>query len=255
MKIKNKKRTIYFLISLVTIIAALLFLYTAIRSTFYVAASGSLDNSFIQIPDVVIPPRPQAGIIENQGTSTIDSISSSSAIVSSSSIIIISTSTVTVTVKPVIVAHIPDSYPSRLSIPRLNIDAHVQQLGITQNGSLGTPSNFVDVGWYALGTIPGNKGSAIIDGHVDNGLALAGVFKHLSSVVIGDNVYVTNYGGTTTHFIVTDIESYDYKNAPIEMIFNDNTGSYLKLITCGGNWVPGGRTYDRRIVVTAVLVI
>src|SRR5262249_51609088 len=87
------------------------------------------------------------------------------------------------------------SDPARLIIPSLSIDANVQYVGVKKDGSMGTPDNFTDVAWYRYGTIPGQLGSAVIDGHVDNGLALAGVFKHLQDIKVGDDVYVGTKDG------------------------------------------------------------
>ena len=145
-------------------------------------------------------------------------------------------------------------YPSQLLIPSLHIDAHVQFTGVNAKGNMGTPNNFTDVAWYKYGTTPGDVGSAVIDGHVDNGLALAGVFKHLGDIQAGADVYITTVGGSSLHFVVTSIDVYDYKAAPVKDIFNDDSAAQIRLITCGGTWVPGDRTYDKRLVVTAVLV-
>src|SRR6185369_5999302 len=41
----------------------------------------------------------------------------------------------------------PD-YPARLSIPKINVDANIEQVGITYKGNMSTPPNYVDVGWY-----------------------------------------------------------------------------------------------------------
>jgi sortase A len=153
------------------------------------------------------------------------------------------------------IAHAPSSsLPARLIIPALHIDASVQQVGLTARGDMGIPSNFTDVAWYKYGTIPGQVGSAVIDGHVDNGLALAGVFKHLNDLKIGDDVYVEQKDGSKIHFAVVDIESYPYKDAPSGIIFNQIDAARLNLITCQGTWVPVGRTYDQRLVVFTKLV-
>ncbi len=142
------------------------------------------------------------------------------------------------------------SEPVRLLIPSLNINANVQDVGITKSGAMGTPSNFTDVAWYKYGPMPGAPGSAVIDGHVDNGLALAGVFKHLADIKIGDNVTVVEKDGSQKQFVVTDIKSYPYQNTPSNIIFDHNTdGAHLNLITCEGAWVPAGKTYDHRLVV------
>ena len=144
--------------------------------------------------------------------------------------------------------------PDRLIIPALKIDASVQQTGVKADGSMGTPSNFTDVAWYKYGPIPGQVGSAVIDGHVDNGLALAGVFKHLADIKVGDDVYVQQKDGSKLHFVVIEIEIYPYKDAPPQKIFGQNDMARLNLITCDGTWVKNDKTYDERLVVFTKLV-
>jgi sortase (surface protein transpeptidase) len=149
----------------------------------------------------------------------------------------------------------PSTDPSRLSIPALSINAHVQYVGINAKGNIGTPNNFTDVAWYSYGVVPGATGTAVIDGHVDNGLGLAGIFKHLSNIQIGDEVDVITNGGTKMSFVVTTIQTYDYQNVPAQAIFGTSSASrFLNLITCDGAWVQGGDTYNERLIVTARLV-
>lgn len=143
-------------------------------------------------------------------------------------------------------------YPARLSIPSLHVDALVQHVGVTTKGTMGVPNNFTDVAWYKLGTVPGFPGSAVIDGHVDNGLSLAGVFKHLDQVVAGDDIFVTAENGQVRHFIVTQTAVYPYESVPTDQLFNRADGTYLNLITCTGGWLASGKTYDHRLVVYAV---
>lgn len=120
---------------------------------------------------------------------------------------------------------------------------------------MGTPSNFTDVAWYKYGPVPGALGSAVIDGHVDNGLALAGVFKHLVDIKIGDRVTTVTRDGSQLQFAVVAIETYPYQDTPSSTIFATATDTArLNLITCEGTWVPGGKTYDHRLVVYTQLV-
>jgi sortase A len=141
--------------------------------------------------------------------------------------------------------------PTRIKIPSLSINAKVQSVGITKKGNMSAPSNFTDVGWYKYGTFPGDLGSAVIDGHVDNGLAFPGVFKNLNNIQKGDDVYIETAKKETVHFVVTDISVYDY-NAKASNIFNQKDDHMLRLITCTGVWVPAFGTHDKRLVVTAV---
>ena len=145
------------------------------------------------------------------------------------------------------------SLPSRLVIPSLHINAHIQYVGENAVGNMRAPDNFTDVSWYEYGTVPGATGSAVMAGHVDNGLGLDGVFKHLSDIAVGADVYIDTAGGDTLHFQVSDIEVYPYQSVP-PTIFSQHDAARLNLITCEGSWVEGGETYDHRIVIYTRLV-
>lgn len=144
--------------------------------------------------------------------------------------------------------------PVRLLIPKLEIDAEVQRLGVTSTGNMAAPNNFTDVSWYKHGTVPGFKGSAVVAGHVDNALGTPAIFYELPKLELGDSIYVTNSAGEKLHFQVIDKEIYRYDQAPAEKIFNDSTGTYLNLITCQGDWVPEARSAENRLVVYTKLV-
>ncbi len=145
-------------------------------------------------------------------------------------------------------------YPLRLLIPSIKVDANIQRVGITKSGNMAPPSNFTDAGWYKLGTIPGQVGSAVIAGHVDNALSLPGVFSRLQDVRVGDSVYIDTEGGERLRFKVTDATVYNYKDVPTDMIFNQTGKARIRLITCGGTWVQSDKSYDERLVVTAELI-
>lgn len=146
-----------------------------------------------------------------------------------------------------------EAHPSRLIVPSLQIDAHIQYVGIAASGNMAVPNNYTDVGWYRYGTVPGQKGSAVIDGHVDNALGLAGVFKNLELIEAGEEIFVETKGGKKLRFIVTDVERYGYKEVPNHLLFGREDAGRLNLITCGGSWIKREKTYDERIVVYSVL--
>lgn len=143
--------------------------------------------------------------------------------------------------------------PLRLRIPAISVDAKVQHVGLTKNNAMGVPTNFRDVGWYKHGSVPGEMGSAVIAGHVDNALGLSGVFKRLKDLEPGDDIYVIDKDGVEIIFTVTSVDRYRYDEAPTEEIFNETGEPLLRLITCGGKWIQSKKTYDERIVVTARL--
>jgi len=155
-----------------------------------------------------------------------------------------------------IVSGATSDLPSRLLIPKLNIDTKVQALGITRNGNMAAPSNFTDVSWYKLGTVPGQVGSAVMSGHEDNAISLDGVFKHLEDLEVGDDVYVVMKSGKKLHFRVTDEKIYPYnlKGTALNQIFTAKDEASLNLITCTGDWVQEIKTNDKRLVIYTELV-
>lgn len=148
---------------------------------------------------------------------------------------------------------LPEDEPARLRVPKLGIDAFVQYVGVNAKGNMAAPSNFADVGWYKYGAVPGFVGSAVVTGHVDNGLGLPGVFKKLDEMKIGDDIYVENKNGTELHFRVVEIQKYPYTLVPLKVLFSRNDLPRLNLITCSGKWLQSERSYDERLVVYAEL--
>lgn len=143
--------------------------------------------------------------------------------------------------------------PSRLIIPALEINAAVQDVGIGKTGNMAVPLKYADVGWYRYGPYPGQAGSAVIDGHVDNGFGLAAVFKNINTLKPGDDIYIEAQSGTRKHFIVEEVGQYLVTEVPLQKIFNRTDKARLNLITCAGDWVAQEEAYDSRTVVYAVL--
>jgi sortase (surface protein transpeptidase) len=152
-------------------------------------------------------------------------------------------------------AHIPPSEkPARILIPSIGVDAHIQDVGIGKTGNMAVPTNYTDVGWYRYGTIPGQVGSAVIDGHVDNGAGLAAVFAHLSELKRGDDIYIETENKRRLHFRVQEVGHYALKDVPLKTLFNRDDAPRLNLITCEGTWIPSEKQYDERMIVYSVLV-
>lgn len=141
--------------------------------------------------------------------------------------------------------------PERIFIPQLNVDAEIKEVGITKNGNIASPRSFSDAGWYKYGPLPGQAGTAVIDGHVDNGLAFPGVFKNLDKLKMGDSIYIETNNDKTLRFVVDQIDIYDYQ---AKTPFKETGDPKLILITCTGDFQPEARTHNRRLVVTAVPV-
>ncbi len=132
---------------------------------------------------------------------------------------------------------LPLLIPVRLVIPAIEINAPVESVGIRPDGNLATPAQhpWEDVGWYDLGPLPSERGSAVIDGHLDRPGGYPAVFWRLRDIQMGDDVQVTRSAGKTLHFRVTRIAYYLSDQAPLQDIFGNLGGRYLNLITCAGS--------------------
>jgi LPXTG-site transpeptidase (sortase) family protein len=139
--------------------------------------------------------------------------------------------------------------PMRLIIPAININADIQPLGVTPRGEMEIPSNTFDVGWFKLGSRPGEKGSAVIAGHFDGENGEAGVFSNLYELKSGDKLYIEDGKGTVTPFVVRESRTYDPGYA--EEVFNSDDSSHLNLVTCDGQWDGAKKSYNKRLVVFA----
>jgi sortase (surface protein transpeptidase) len=145
--------------------------------------------------------------------------------------------------------------PVRLLIPVIGVNAPIEVVGVTPNGDLAVPERnpWVDVGWYGSGPHPGERGSAVIDGHLDRPGGDPAVFWHLRDLHSGDEVMVVDANGKTLRFHVTGTAFYSPRDAPIQGIFGNETGTYLNLITCAGDWIPSQHQTALRLVVYASL--
>lgn len=144
--------------------------------------------------------------------------------------------------------------PDRLIIDKLGVNAYVQYVGLARSGNMAVPTNFKDVGWYKLGPEPGEAGNSVMAGHLDNAIGLPGVFKNLNKLEAGDIVKVKNTEGKILQFKVTNKKTYSYNNPNTSEVFEGGAKKRLVLITCGGSWLQGERSYDERLVVFADLI-
>lgn len=140
-------------------------------------------------------------------------------------------------------------YPYTLEIPSLGINAGVKAMGLESDGRMAVPDNYSEVGWYSIGTRPGETGSAVMGAHVDNGSSVNGVFKQLHTLNVGDDVYVSDGNNEKIHFKVTHTKVYDRNETETTDVWRSSSGSHLNLITCFGTWLPSENTYEKRIVI------
>jgi hypothetical protein len=138
--------------------------------------------------------------------------------------------------------------PQRLRIPDLDVDAALQQLHLLPDGTLAPPRGWVEAGWYADGTRPGDTGPAVIAGHVDSKQGPA-VFYRLDRLRPGALVEVRQ-DDRWLAFRVTEVARYPKNAFPTNRVYGPTPDPQLRLITCGGAFDAG--SYLDNTVVYAV---
>ena len=144
----------------------------------------------------------------------------------------------------------------RLSIPAIGVNAPIESVGVRPDGAMETPGQhpWNDVAWYSAGPRPGERGSAVIAGHLDRPGGSPAVFWRLRDLHVGDTVLVVDAHGKTLRFHVTRMMYYPPQAAPVQDIFGNTAGSFLNLTTCAGDWIPTQHQTALRLVVYTSLV-
>lgn len=144
--------------------------------------------------------------------------------------------------------------PLTLTIPSIGVTAPVEQVGLDDKKAMDVPKNVDGVGWYNLGTKPGDLGSAVVAGHMDKVTGEPAVFYDLEKVKIGDEILVMDEKQIQYRFKVTGSYSFPFDKLPLTEIFASTDKSRLNLITCGGEWDAKKKNYSNRLVVYTELV-
>lgn len=143
--------------------------------------------------------------------------------------------------------------PVRLTLASLGVDAPVVPTGVNQRtGQMAVPSNVRDVAWYEFGSVPGERGSAVLAAHVDLARQGPGVFFNLRTVDAGEIVEVEFSDGSASLFRVEARTVYQKDELPLDTIFAREGAPVLTLITCGGGFSESSGSYDSNVVVYAV---
>ena len=155
---------------------------------------------------------------------------------------------------PVYVAKaIARSVPVHLAIPKIGVSVRLSVLGLNKKGTVNIPTNFAVPGWYKGDRSPGQKGSAVILGHVDSATGPA-IFYKLDTLGLGNRIDVTLRNGKKLVFAVIGVRMYEKTNFPNHLVYGARDYPALQLVTCGGIFDPSTGHYLSNIVVFTALI-
>jgi hypothetical protein len=142
--------------------------------------------------------------------------------------------------------------PVRIRIDALAVDVPIVPVGLEDNREMEIPEDANEIGWYHPGVRPGEKGSAVLAGHVDSKEG-PGAFWGLRELALDDIVTITHADGTERSWRVVAREQYPKDELPIDEVFVwGGESEQLALITCGGDWNRDRASYRDNIVVYTV---
>jgi LPXTG-site transpeptidase (sortase) family protein len=140
--------------------------------------------------------------------------------------------------------------PRYLTIGKIGVHARILPEGLAADGSIGTPGNVYDTGWYTSSSLPGEQGAMLVDGHVSS-WTTNGVFYDLKKLVAGDTVTVERGDGKTFTYKVVRTTVYDDDKVDMQAATSPVVAGQpgLNLITCTGKVKPGTSEFTQRLVV------
>ena len=149
---------------------------------------------------------------------------------------------------------LPRSAPMTIEIPAIGVNAPVMRLGANGDGTLQVPplDNHNLAGWYDGSVTPGQKGSSVVLGHVDN-YAGPSVFFAIKTLRRGDEIDILRADGTVAAFAVDGVQKVTKALFPSNDVYGNVPYPGLRLVTCGGPFDAARGQYLDNIVVYAHL--
>lgn len=141
------------------------------------------------------------------------------------------------------------SVPTVVRIPAVGLKATLVPEELNGDGQLPLPQGKDRASWVGSSATPGERGTAILAGHVDTASGPA-AFYSLGAAKPGMDVSVARRDGTTAHFTIDAVAVYPKNEFPDTTVYGPTPGPSLRLLTCTG-WDPGTREYRDNVVVYA----
>lgn len=143
--------------------------------------------------------------------------------------------------------------PARIEIPSIEVASDLDLLDLADDGAIEPPPRWETPGWYRGGARPGQRGPAVILGHVDSTTGPA-VFFRLDELAKGDEIHVVREDGSTARFAVRRSERYRKARFPTGEVYSPTPHPTLRLVTCTGEFDEKAGSYRDNLVVFADLI-
>lgn len=142
--------------------------------------------------------------------------------------------------------------PKRIKIPKIKVDALVEDVGENSTGDIDSPKDTQHVGWFKDGYKIREVGNAVIAGYRVLG-SVPGVFHDLDKLTIGDQIGVTDVHGKLSQYKVIDKKTFRTDAFPTKDVFGESGKSMLNLIAINAVLPDGSSAFIERLVIYSQL--
>lgn len=125
--------------------------------------------------------------------------------------------------------------PRWIRIPAIGVSARVVALGLGRDGALRPPRRWGQTGWYEPRPEPGERGAAVVVGHVDSYTGPA-VFFRLRTLAAGDVIHIRRSDHSIVRFRVRRVEQWPKAAFPTRRVYGPARVPALRLVTCSGTF-------------------
>ncbi len=141
------------------------------------------------------------------------------------------------------------SPPVAVAIPAIGVRARIVPEGLGPGGALAIPPP-QQVGWYDRGPAPGQDGTTVLAGHIDDH-GVPGAFLRLGQVQAGATVRVTTASGRAAAYTVTQRRMLPQAALAASGLLSQQGAPALIMISCGGAYNAATHLYLDNIVIVA----
>lgn len=148
----------------------------------------------------------------------------------------------------------PAAEPVAITVDHIDACSSLVPVGVDARRRIEVPPVHTpeQAGWYRHGPTPGERGPAVVVGHV-GGDGRRGVFADLADATAGDRITITRRDGTVAVFTVTGTVQVSKDWFPTRDVYGDTEGAELRMVTAGGALDPSGRSEEDNVIVYAAL--
>jgi LPXTG-site transpeptidase (sortase) family protein len=142
--------------------------------------------------------------------------------------------------------------PTRFEAESVGISMPVRPVGVARDGQMALPPSPAVMGWYEYGPRPGEtEGATVLAAHRDMPDYGTGPAARLDRLGKGDLLTVRS-GSTVRRYRVTQVTRLEKEALDLETIFDRTGPPRLHVVTCGGRFDPGTRSYEDNLVVVGI---